>query len=251
MSRILEEQATFAAVVMERESLMPSVPAGTDLHDCVNFKRHFQTRFIIEEQNFGNLRYEQVFNGIQFHVTNPATLNSVSTIEFIRMFAPDACIIFGTDIVKDPLIQELPYLTLNIHLGLSPWYRGSATLFWPFYFMAPQCAGLTVHKIINSVDAGDILQQSIPVISKGMGIHDVGAAVVKQGSNDVVRTIRKMIAGDPLRYSRQTTKGRLFLTRDFEPHHLRINYDLYDDRMVDALLDGHLGSRQPTLTANL
>ena len=44
---------------------------------------------------------------------------------------------------------------------------------------------------------------------------------------------------------------RLFLTNDFEPHHLRINYDLFNDQMVDEYLTGNLGPKKPKLITGL
>ena len=36
--------------------------------------------------------------------------------------------------------------------------------------------------------------------------------------------------------SSQNSSGRLFLTKDFKPHHLRVIYDLFDNDMVDHYL---------------
>ena len=38
----------------------------------------------------------------------------------------DVALIFGTGLIKDPLYSALPADTINMHLGLSPRYRGSA-----------------------------------------------------------------------------------------------------------------------------
>ena len=41
---------------------------------------------------------------------------------------------------------------------------------------------------------------------------------------------------------KQKTTGRLFLTSDWRPEHLRLVYDLYDAAGDDALLDGEIHS---------
>jgi regulator of sigma E protease len=63
--------------------------------------------------------------------------------------------------------------------------------------------------------------------------------------------ILKSVNGVELKFTAQRTMGRLFLTRDFEPQHLRTNYDLFNDQMVDEYLAGNLGSKQPKLISGL
>lgn len=251
LAQLLKLDAEFRVVVMQRESVMPKSPENIADRDRANFKRHFEKRFEIESASFGELNYESTYSGIEKFVCDSNTLNSKETVEFVRKHPSDVCIVFGCDLINGELLQSLPKLSLNFHLGLSPWYKGSATLFWPFYFMEPQCAGITIHKIVAAADAGEILHQSVPVLKAGMGIHDVGVATVLQGANNVVEALKRLIAGNNLIFTPQRTLGRLYLTRDFEPQHLRVNYDLFDDRMVDEYLKGRLGTKSPKLIANL
>ena len=251
LAKLLKLDASFRVVVMERESVMPLPPENITKHDLANFSRHFEKRFEIETGAFGELKHDSVYLGIDKYVCQPHELNSNATVEFVKKEPADVCIVFGSDLIKGELLESLPQLSINFHLGLSPWYRGSATLFWPFMFMEPQCAGITIHKIVSAADAGEVLHQSVPTLKKGMGIHDVGLATVLKGSIDLVQMLNNFINGVDLKFTAQRTMGRLFLTRDFEPHHLRINYDLFNDQMVDEYLAGNLGSKQPKLITSL
>ena len=243
LAKLLKLDASFRVVVMERESVMPLPPESITKHDLANFSRHFEKRFEIETGAFGELNHHSV--------CQPHELNSKATVEFVNKEPADICIVFGSDLIKGELLESLPQLSINFHLGLSPWYRGSATLFWPFMFMEPQCAGITIHKIVSAADAGEVLHQSVPTLKKGMGIHDVGLATVLKGSIDLIQTLNNLINGVDLKFTAQRTMGRLFLTRDFEPHHLRTNYDLFNDQMVDEYLSGNLGFKQPKLITSL
>lgn len=251
LQKLLKLDATFRVVVMERESLLPPPPENISKHDLTNFSRHFEKRFEIESGAFGELTHQSVYSGIDKFVCQPHELNSKATVEFVKKEPADVCIVFGSDLIKGKLLESLPELSLNFHLGLSPWYRGSATLFWPFVFMEPQCAGITIHKIVTEADAGEVLHQSVPTLKKGMGIHDVGLATVFKGSIDLVQALNNLVNGVELKFTAQRTMGRLFLTRDFEPQHLRTNYDLFNDQMVDEYLAGNLGSKQPRLISGL
>jgi methionyl-tRNA formyltransferase len=156
--------------------------------------------------------------------------------------------VFGADILKEPLIQALPDATLNVHLGVSPWYRGTATLFWPFYNLEPHWAGVTLHRVTHQVDAGPIVMVGTPELRRGDGIHDVAARTVAVAREGVLAALQAVADGTGLREHRQRTAGRLYLTRHFRPEHLRVNYDLFDDRMVDAYLAGEIGRHQPPET---
>lgn len=243
---ILDSGATCAAIVMKRESLLPVAPEGIPDVDARNFERHFRQRFEAEEVAFGSTTPESLFASIPTHYCDSVSLNSVQTTAFAQQFRPDLAFIFGTDLIKDPLLEALPKDKVNLHLGLSPWYRGSATLFWPFYFLQPQFTGATFHQIVPEADAGEILHQSVPSLSMGDGIHDVGARTVVQARDD----LRQLLAGytDPgWIYQPQKISGRLFLTRDFQPAHLRLIYDTFGNSVVDRFLCGELEQRKPVL----
>jgi hypothetical protein len=238
-----------AVVVMEREQLIPNTPKNIPETDRRNFERHFYERNEIEVNAYGDLHPEEVFFNMQLHKCKPDTLNSDATVAFVREIDADLAFIFGVDLIKEPVLSTLPKIRVNLHLGLSPWYRGSATLFWPFYFLQPQFAGATFHQILPEADAGGVLHQTIPLLELGDGIHDVGAKTVIEAKKD----LRKLLKGygkHGWNFKEQTSSGRLFLTRDFQPAHLRMIYNTYDDDIVDMYLTGQIENRQPKLIRN-
>ena len=235
-----------AAVVMEREQLIPEAPLNTPKDDQINFLRHFSERHEIELNAYGHLQPDSVFSNIPIHKCQSETLNSDATADFVREFHADMAFIFGTDLIKEPVLSVLPEIRVNLHLGLSPWYRGSATLFWPFYFLQPQFAGATFHQILPEADAGGILHQTVPELQLGDGIHDVGAKTVIEAKKD----LRKLLEGFGdygWTFNEQKSSGRLFLTRDFQPGHLRVIYNTYKNDIVSRYLEGQLEQRTPKL----
>ena len=230
-------------VAMPREGAVPQAPDGTSAHDRANFDRHFRLRDEVEAAVFGDDR--QVFDALPTLDIERADLNTPRVADFARTVGADACVVFGADILRDPLLSALPALTLNVHLGISPWYRGTATLFWPFHNLEPHWAGATLHRITPQVDSGPILMTCLPELRRGDGIHCVAARTVVVTRQGVLRCLELADAGDPLVGTPQRTGGRLYLTRHFRPEHLRVNYDLFDDRMVDAHLAGEIGRNAP------
>jgi len=247
---IIESGAECAAIVMEREGLIPDAPDEVADKDKDNFQLHFEERNRVEREVYGDLTVDSVFSNIPVLECESGELNSKDTADFAMEFNADMAFIFGVDIIKDPLLSILPEDKVNLHLGLSPWYRGSATLFWPFYFMQPQFSGATFHKIVLEADAGDVLHQCVPKLEKGDGIHDVGAKTVVRAKQDLIQLLQVYIKNG-WKYSRQKSTGRLFLTKDFEAAHLRVIYDLYDNKIVDNYLNGEFGSNVPSLISGL
>src|ERR1019366_2422077 len=147
-------------VCMEREGLLPTASVSCDSRDQDLFRLHFQRRFEVEQaayQDADSRFYDTIAPVLRI---SPLELNCEKTWDFVRRHESDACFIFGTNLLKDELMRILPRWQINLHLGLSPWYKGSATLFWPFYFMQPQFAGATIHQIDLKADAGEVIHQS-------------------------------------------------------------------------------------------
>ncbi len=252
---ILKNFDVCGVVVMEREPTIPgnNVKGNKNLIDIWPegiqklYKEHFDKRDKVEREYYQEKKtdiYERYCDVLR---TTPSTLNSEQTKQFIVDKKPDVCFIFGTNLIGDNLIEVMPRLRINLHLGLSPWYRGSATLFWPFYNLQPQFVGSTFHQIINEPDAGDILHQTTPELSKGKTMHEVCADTVVQSAKDAVTLLRIILNNKDVELQRQKTSGKNWLIKDFEPHHLSLIYKLYKDKIVDEYLNGNLGNRKPKL----
>jgi len=247
VSRLLEAFPNLRLVVMRREGMMPTPPQDCCEQDRNLFVRHFELRADAEEDAFSQRDAFQIINEDTSLLVSPEDLNSYQTARIVGSISADVCIVFGTDLIKSPVLETLPRETFNVHLGLSPWYRGSATLFWPFYFMEPQWAGVTVHRLIEAVDHGEVVFQTVPELRTGMGIHDVGCAAVKSVCATVIEMLEGLAAGRSLVTHKQKSSGRIFRSRDFRPPHLRVNYEIFQDRMTDRWLNGELGGSAPKL----
>ena len=102
---------------------------------------------------------------------------------------PDLIVLFGTSIIKNPLLSYYKNKIINIHLGLSPYYRGSGTNLWPLFNNEPECVGATIHLAEELVDAGKILHQIRPEINKNDDIHKIGNRTILTLAKDINRVI--------------------------------------------------------------
>ena len=230
-------------IIMNREETIPSPPSGISKHDIHLVKKHFKNRYLIESANYGHLNAKEVFQHHETIYVNRDTLNSEKIASRVREFNADFCFIFGVGLILDPVIGELPNDKINLHLGLSPWYKGAATLFWPFYHLEPQFCGSTFHQISKQADAGEIIHQCVPELFKGDTIHDVGARAVIKAKEDLCDIVSFWKKNREFKGMIQTTSGRNWRGIDFHPSQLRVIYDLFDDKIVDNYLLGKLNKR--------
>ncbi|MDO8487490.1 MAG: formyltransferase family protein [Candidatus Curtissbacteria bacterium] len=234
------------AILQQRGSLIPKTPDGLEDIDRKNFIRHFKEREECE------LRYFQKQKTLPCPTItiDDISKNSGKLLNFYEKIKPDVVFIFGSGMIGNPLFSKLPRKTINMHLGLSPRYRGSATLFWPFYFLEPTYAGSTFHFINQEPDAGDVIHQVRPFLEKGDGIHDVACKVVLKSAEEAIKLLKKM-EGKDIKGVRQKNTGKKFLTTDFRPEHLRVIYNLFENKIVDYYLEGKLRCRTPKLVETI
>jgi len=229
------------AIIEIRENLMPQPPEGLAEMDRRNFIRHFTNREKAEKRYFG----DQPFPDCSTLKAAHDALNTEESVGFLRSINPDLVLIFGSGMVRDPLFSALPRHAVNLHLGLSPRYRGAATLFWPFYFMEPTFAGSTFHYIVSEPDAGEIIHQVVPELHPDDGIHDVACKVVVQSAKDALVLLKIIEEKGGWVTRRQKATGKNFLASDFMPEHLRVIYNVFNDDMVCQYLEGKLKCKMP------
>ena len=239
------------ALVMSREEMLPSISSDLPRIDIKNMEYHFNSRLKKEHEVYGDLSTKEIFKDIDYKICSKETMNTEENAKLIKQFNPNLVLVFGPTIIKDPILSILPEDSINMHLGLSPQYKGAATLFWPFYYLEPQFAGVTFHKISKKVDAGGILHQCCPSLSHDDGIHDVSAKAVLHALEDLKKIIYLKKKKSPFKYVQQKQTGKLFYASDFKPFHLRVIYNLFDNKVVNEYLNGNLSSHLPKLINGL
>ena len=95
--------------------------------------------------------------------------------------AADVIVVFGASYIKPPLVDRLiEKKALNIHMGVSPYYRGSSCNFWALYDDNPQLVGATIHLLSRGLDSGAMLFHALPRLEAidpfELGMHAVRSA---------------------------------------------------------------------------
>ncbi|MEO0565967.1 MAG: formyl transferase, partial [Chloroflexota bacterium] len=95
----------------------------------------------------------------QLRCVDVETVNSEAVRELLREAAPGCVVVSGTGIIGSKTLATAPTF-INIHVGVTPRYRGVHGGFWAVVEGRPDLAGTTVHLIDKGVDTGAIIAQA-------------------------------------------------------------------------------------------
>jgi methionyl-tRNA formyltransferase len=220
-------------------------PQTSSFNDSKNFteiENHFLLRDQTEKSFFPNDNY-----------FIPKTLpivykeaNSPYVYEVIKNFKPDILIVFGSSIIKEPLISLLPVgHIINLHLGISPYYRGSGTNFWPFVNDELEYLGSTILHLDAGIDTGDIICHVRPNIELNDNVHTVGCKIIKSSVESLIKIIKLLDGGKKLNRVKQwEVKDRYYKTKDFD----EIALSKYKNNLKNNMIKNYLESEDKKIT---
>ena len=140
-------------------------------------------------------------------------LNQCS-MDFLSDFLKsDIYVIFGSSYIKGDLINFLvKQKAVNIHAGVSPYYRGADCNFWALYDDNPHLVGTTIHLISKGLDSGPILYHAMSNVRNNPFEYTMNS--VKSAFHSIVERIKdnsifeiKPIIQDKLKEVRYSKKN--------------------------------------------
>jgi hypothetical protein len=196
---------------------------------------HFRGRDASEREYFGAHESLRLPPGVLRRDVGPGACNEPPHVAEMRALAPDVVIVFGTEILRDEVIASFRGHLINLHLGLSPYYRGSGTNFWPLVNREPEYVGATIHYLDAGIDSGPIITRVRPEMCAADGPHDVGNRTIVLAAG-VLAQRASAHADMPLPASPQGVGGRLYLRRHFTADAVRQCYRNFRDGMIPEYL---------------
>ena len=111
-----------------------------------------------------------------------------------QALSSDLYIIFGSSFIKGWLIDYLiEKRAINIHMGLSPYYRGSSCNFWAMYDQNPEYVGATIHRLSKGLDSGDMFFHCLPNMKNTKNPFDFTMQSVKVAHEAIIEKIKKQM----------------------------------------------------------
>ena len=140
---------------------------------------------------------KKFFSEVEFLPSNIKTLSIKSgdlsyltRSQLIQALNSDIYIVFGASYIKGWLIDFLTTQNaINVHMGTSPYYRGSSCNFWALFDYKPGYVGSTIHRLSKGLDNGDILFHCMPKYNENFSSFDFTMSSVRSAHNGLVSNI--------------------------------------------------------------
>ena len=175
-------------------------------------------------------------------------INDKQVVNSIKSLNADLIICYGSSIIKSELLEIYSGRFLNVHLGLSPYYRGTATNIWPLINSEPEFVGATFMYIDAGIDTGEIIHQVRPEIFLGDSPHSIGNRLIAQMTNvyaDIIYNfpfLKKEIQPDE--------EGKLYFNKDFDRNACLKLYKNFSDGLIQEFLEKYSTKPLPYIVTN-
>ena len=135
-------------------------------------------------------------NGNAFNSSKTSRVSSVNEVvclNAIHLLQPDIVIVNGTRIISKKILQSTNAIFVNMHVGITPAYRGSHGGYWALHNNDVENFGTTIHFVDAGVDTGAVIRQifikpdkqdnfvTYPILQTAIGI-----AALKEALPDII-----------------------------------------------------------------
>jgi methionyl-tRNA formyltransferase len=157
-------------------------------------------------------------------------INHPKVSALVDRLKPDVIAVFGTGLIRGPVLAGGRLGIINLHGGLSPHYRGSDCTFWALYNSEPDHAGCTLHFIDPGIDTGCLIAHICPEVTEKDDELTIFWRGVRDSAEVYSQCLERLGRGERLG-QRQTERGRLYLFKQRTGRH---------ERELEAKLQGGL-----------
>ncbi|MBJ13396.1 MAG: hypothetical protein CMG62_10045 [Candidatus Marinimicrobia bacterium] len=174
-------------------------------------KKYQEKLFFNNEKSFFSKNYNELV--IAEYNESHDSINDDYYVSLIRSKNPDVILVMGTCLLGKKIINSCKHV-INMHTGLSPYYRGGWTNLFPIINKDFGFFGVTIHKMSTGIDSGDIIFTRRPNIDITDNYSSINCKAIVKGVELMIRTI-ELIKENKMNSTKQWTKGRLFYGRSY------------------------------------
>ena len=177
-------------VIQECGTIFPGVVPGH--YPASNtMKNYFKEVFNAETKLFGNSYIKSLSKKIKILPILSGDLNQCSLSFLSDFLKSDIYIVFGSSYIKGDLVEFLvKQKTINIHMGVSPYYRGTDCNFWALYEDNPHLVGATIHMLSKGLDSGPILYHAMSKVKSNP--FEYTMSTVKSAFHSIAERIKDL-----------------------------------------------------------
>jgi len=181
---LLSNIATKLNVIQEKKTFFSNQNKISNL-----MKNYFLKVDDAQKKVFGNAAIDKKNKNIKLLSLENKELEKCSLNSLSDFLNSDIFIVFGSSFIKKDLVNFLiDHKALNIHLGISPYYRGTDCNFWALFDNNPHLVGATIHLLSKGLDSGPILYHALSEIKEDPFIYTMSA--VKSAFESIAQKIK-------------------------------------------------------------
>ena len=181
---LLSNIATKLNVLQEKKTFFSNQNKISNL-----MKNYFLKVDDAQKKVFGNAAIDKKNKNIKLLSLENKELEKCSLNSLSDFLNSDIFIVFGSSFIKKDLVNFLiDHKALNIHLGISPYYRGMDCNFWALFDNNPHLVGATIHLLSKGLDSGPILYHALSEIKEDPFIYTMSA--VKSAFESIAQKIK-------------------------------------------------------------
>ena len=236
---LLSEVSNELYVIQECGTIFPGIAPG---HYQVSkiMKKYFENVGNAQLKLFGNSYVNSKKKNIKILPMISGDLNKCSINSLSDFLKSDVYVVFGSSYIKGELIDFLvKHKAINIHAGVSPYYRGADCNFWALYDDNPHLTGTTIHLLSKGLDSGPILYHAMSNLKTSpfeysmstikSAFHSI-AERIKDGSIFVIKPLMQDKVKE-LRYTKKTDFNEEIVKKYFEKR-IDLNCKKFDNSLL-------------------
>lgn len=211
---------------LENRTAIFSDDSGKDV-----MEQHIRQRNLSEEEFFKHFVESEPDKSFPIFVPKKG-VNDAQVIEKILSANPDIVVVYGASLLKGKLVDVYGSQNkiLNLHLGLSPYYRGSGTNFWALVNNEPECVGATFMFLNAGIDTGDIIHQIRADVDENDTPHSIGNRLILRATEEYKKVIKTFDEIKPKKIC--ANDGKLYLRKDYNAQAVITLYKNFQDGMI-------------------
>ena len=148
-------------------------------------------------------------------IMHVASVNSAAAYKKLSEISPSLIVVWGAGILKKHIIQTAKQ-TINLHLGLAPYYRGAVGNQFAVFHDDINRIGVTIHHVNHEADTGDIIETILPDTRKPP--REMFSAMNNKAEERFCDIAVKLYNGENLpRIQQDRSLGKTFLLKQWTP----------------------------------
>jgi hypothetical protein len=236
---LLSEVSDELYVIQECGTIFPGIVPGHYQASPI-IKKYFENVNNAQSKLFGNSYVNNKKKNIKILPILIGDLNQCSINLLSDFLRSDVYVVFGSSYITGDLVDFLvKKKTINIHAGVSPYYRGTDCNFWALYDDNPHLVGTTIHLLSKGLDSGQILYHAMSNLKTNP--FEYTMSTVKSAFHSIAERIKdssifkiKPLVQDKskeIRYSKKSEFNEEIIKKYFEKE-INLNKNEFDNSLL-------------------